>query len=94
MTLVQFMFLNHKFGVHYYGQLLALQHCSMRNIGKHRWILYADLDEYFVPRVDLYQGKTMLKNYTTLNHVISWAIAQSESIKPKDNPPQLISGNI
>lgn len=43
----------------YFGQLIAHQDCLYRSIGRFRWVLYIDLDEYvlpYIPHVFTLQG--------------------------------------
>jgi hypothetical protein len=38
------------FDLHYYGQTVAYHDCLLRSVGRHRWMISIDLDEYVAPR--------------------------------------------
>lgn len=42
-------YMNDFFGIHYHGQLVAIQDCLYRNRGKARWVGFHDFDEFLVP---------------------------------------------
>lgn len=42
-------YINNFYGIHYHGQLAAIQDCLYRNRGKAKWVGFHDFDEFLVP---------------------------------------------
>jgi hypothetical protein len=65
----------HDFAGTNWGQLLAQQDCLFRSMGEYRWVLFADLDEYMLPRIP------ELRN---LQDIIQRSINKAQNLAPAE----------
>lgn len=52
---------------HYFGQTLSINECAYRNLYRVKYLVYADLDEFIVPRKSLGWG-TMMKKIENMQY--------------------------
>ncbi|CAH1794697.1 unnamed protein product [Owenia fusiformis] len=85
--------------IHYYGQLLSIQHCLYSNMFKSKYLAFNDLDEFIVPKTELTWNKMVSSiaiedNKPPAGYVFKSAIFPPSISRPKGIKPLITMSSI